>query len=546
MFLPFIIDYALEDEPIIHINEQEVQNPKEVMENLKSIINEEESKLTDRSDSDRPRYEDYVPLRSSSQDSRENDAFSSQIDNLRKQSQAAKEEDSRKTTASPKNNFADASTSNGSETEEKFDSKKKLEKLNKTQATEIDEWAFFEESENKVSKSSKKRQKRKLKKKAIQESLKAQEEQSKSELDDVTSPKADDLILSKENSKLTQEDNKVIPSPISNEKETQEATNSNGNSRKGSESEKSNAPEEEVPKSSWKEDSTLKNPSFPINPQEFDDFGFIEVKAKKKTEKEKKSKGKKDGKESWRKNKEKEPVEKKRPPPKENPNKAKSVIMPTEPIKKVINNVKQPEKVSTTPIQKVVTTVEKTTEGGNTKPKNKETTKVSLIIPSTTTAPTTKPKVLTPPSLKTAVSNPPASASGSASESETTSCTSKEVSQTSTSSNVNASENNNNNNHHHNHTSHSAPKSGHNNNGKGYKVYHPLSLTSPSLDPETIRIAKVKEYANEFFNKKFKNDIFKHVSDLTEGSNTIMKYRILAYQRLDYCIAKLFPSTWIT
>ena len=513
------------------------------MENLKSIINEEESKLTDRSDSERPRYEDYIPLRSSSQDSRENDAFSSQIDSLRKQSQAVQDEDSRKTTASPKNNFADASTSNGSETEEKFDSKKavnnnKLEKSNKeAPAAYNDEWAFLEESENKVSKSSKKRQKRKLKKKAIQESLKAQEEQSKSELDDVTSPKADDIIVSKENNMLNPEDTKANPSPISvqNEKETQEATNSNGNSRKGSESEKSSAPEE-IPKSSWKEDSTLKNPSFPINPQEFDDFGFIEVKAKKKTEKEKKAKGKKDGKESWRKNKEKEPVEKKRPP-REAPKAKPVVTAPAESTRKTTNNMK-PEKISTVPIQKVVTTIEKTVEGGQTKPKNKETTKVSLIIPSATAVTTTKPKVLTPPSLKTAVSNPPASASGSASESETTSCTSKEVSQTSTSSNVNASENNN---HHHNHhASHSAPKSGQN--VKGHKVYHPLSLTSPSLDPETIRIAKVKEYANEFFNKKFKNDIFKHVSDLTEGSNTIMKYRILAYQRLDYCIAKLFPS----
>lgn len=542
----------LNDEEII-VSEQEnnFQMQDQVQqENLKSIINEEESKLTDRSDSERPRYEDYIPLRSSSQDSRENEAYSEQIANLKRQQQAAKEADSRKTTTSAKNNFADASTSNGSETEEKFDpennkilsTKKakieekqaKIEKEEKIQENQgvVDDWALFEESENKVSKSSKKRQKRKLKKKAIQESMKAQEEQSKSECDAEadadTTPKTD----------TTSKENKFHPSPelktdssISNPKQA----DSKVSSRKSSEASE-NAKSEKDKKE--KAEDLTKSSAFAITPQEFDDFGFIEVKAKKKTEKEKKSKSKKDGKESWRRNKEKEAVEKKKPQkeaPKTKPviestttntKKSTAVLVSSNP-----NPIKLEKAASTPPVQKVVTTIEKTAEGGehsNSKPKSKEATKVSLIIPAAS-----KQKVLTPPSLKTAASNPPASGSSSASESETTSCTSKEVSQTSTSSIINPSEN-----HNSNHSSHSVPK-----NLKGPKTYHPLSLTSPSLDPETIRIAKVKEYANEFFNKKFKNDLYQHVSGLTEGSNKIMNYRILAYHRLTYCISKLFPNS---
>lgn len=515
-------------------------------ENLKSVINEEESKLTDRSDSERPRYEDYIPLRSSSQDSRENEAYSEQIANLKGRHQAAKEADSRKTTTSAKNNFADASTSNGSETEEKFDpetnsvlpTKKtkieenqiKIEKEEKIPENQgiVDDWTLFEESENKVSKSSKKRQKRKLKKKAIQESLKAQEEQSKSEFDAEadadadTTPKTD--TTSKENKLIATPEIKTNSS-LSNPKQA----DSKVSSRKSSEASENTKSEKD--KKEKAEDLT-KSSAVAITPQEFDDFGFIEVKAKKKTEKEKKSKSKKDGKESWRRNKEREPVEKKKPQ-KEAP-KSKLIVESTTTKKSTaapIHPIKLEKAASTPPVQKVVTTIEKAIEGGensNLKPKSKETNKVSLIIP-----PATKQKVLTPPSLKTAASNPPASGSSSASESETTSCTSKEVSQTSTSSTINPSEHN-----HNHHSSHSAPK-----NLKAHKTYHPLSLTSPSLDPETIRIAKVKEYANEFFNKKFKNDLYQHVSGLTEGSNKIMNYRIMAYHRLTYCISKLFPNS---
>jgi len=71
---------------------------------------------------------------------------------------------------------------------------------------------------------------------------------------------------------------------------------------------------------------------------------------------------------------------------------------------------------------------------------------------------------------------------------------------------------------------------------------HPLSISSPSIDIDSLKIMKVKHLAEEFFEKKFKKDIYSHVAKVTEDSNKMMAYRILAYKRIEYCLKKIFPS----
>jgi len=70
----------------------------------------------------------------------------------------------------------------------------------------------------------------------------------------------------------------------------------------------------------------------------------------------------------------------------------------------------------------------------------------------------------------------------------------------------------------------------------------PLSLKSPSLDTDVVKIAKVKMFTKEFFDKKFEKDIFDHVANLTEESNKVMPYRILAHSRIDYVIKQMFTG----
>ena len=69
-----------------------------------------------------------------------------------------------------------------------------------------------------------------------------------------------------------------------------------------------------------------------------------------------------------------------------------------------------------------------------------------------------------------------------------------------------------------------------------------LSLASPSIDFEALLVNKMKTLSREFFETKFKKDIYEHVASITEKSNKMMHSRILVYKRIDHCIAKTFPS----
>ncbi len=69
-----------------------------------------------------------------------------------------------------------------------------------------------------------------------------------------------------------------------------------------------------------------------------------------------------------------------------------------------------------------------------------------------------------------------------------------------------------------------------------------LKLSSPSLDFEALQLSKAKDLAKEFFDAKLERDIYEHVKVLTEGSNKLIKSRILVYKRIEHCVARTFPS----
>jgi len=69
-----------------------------------------------------------------------------------------------------------------------------------------------------------------------------------------------------------------------------------------------------------------------------------------------------------------------------------------------------------------------------------------------------------------------------------------------------------------------------------------LRLTSQPLDFDAIQLSKAKDLAKEFFDAKFERDIYEHVKVLTEGSNKLIKSRILVYKRIEHCVARTFPS----
>jgi len=463
----------------------------------------------------------------------------------------------------PNENFishtiADASTCNDSGTEEKCDSDKmqltdrieskthkcgsltplkegkdkdkesKSSKSNQESATnknssslQIDD-SWLEELDNKISKSQKKKQKRKAKKKAEQEQIKAEELEKEIQ----NSNSKNSLESSAES--IVEE----IPKP--KEKEIKvENTKQNNNAKKNNENKKTEK-QPEISVAVVKEESLAKTPTSATITETFDDFGFIEVKAKKKTpkelEKDKRSKGRKDGKEGGRrKRKDNEStsatataaVEKKNPP----------------------KESAKPRSPQNTEVKKSLATTEKTSPTPAT-----ETTEIhhksNVGIPKVIMA-TNKSnlKAAAPKPLKKTVSTIAVSSLENPTEpTEPIPALNKAMSQNNAATNSNTHSNI----HDHHHASHSVPSGRknekHEAHHKNHKPHHQLSLKSPSLDMETIRIAKTKEFAHEFFDKKFENDIYKHVVKLTDAANKMMVYRILAYNRLDYCIKHMFPS----
>jgi len=69
-----------------------------------------------------------------------------------------------------------------------------------------------------------------------------------------------------------------------------------------------------------------------------------------------------------------------------------------------------------------------------------------------------------------------------------------------------------------------------------------LSLKSPGLDLNVIKNTKMKEFARQHFEKKLENDIYEHVTRLTEKSNDMMPYRMMAHNRIDYCLKRIFSG----
>jgi len=496
-------------------------------------------------------------------------------------------------TRKPNENFishtiADASTCNDSGTEEKCDSdkmqltdridsknhkcgsltplkegkdkeSKSSSKSNQESATnknssslQIDD-SWLEELDNKISKSQKKKQKRKAKKKAEQEQMKAEEiekeiqnSNSKNSIESSTESIVDETPKPKE------KENKIENNSQNKQKETNNAKKNN-NIEITSQNKK---PEQqsEVSVAAAKDESHAKTPTsatISATAETFDDFGFIEVKAKKKTpkelEKDKRSKGRKDGKEGGRrKRKDNEPTPatsttaaaEKKNPPKESAAKPRSPQNTTETKKSLAT-----EKTSN-PNEKTITTTTTITET-ETHHKPNSTIGIPKVIMATNRS---NLKAAAPKPLKKTVSTIAVSSLENPTEpTEPIPALNKAMSQN------NATTNSNHNNTHaqenHHHASHSVPSGRKNQNHanhephhKSHKPHHPLSLTSPSLDLETIRIAKTKEFAHEFFDKKFESDIYKHVVKLTDEANKMMVYRILAYNRLDYCIKHIFPS----
>lgn len=73
-----------------------------------------------------------------------------------------------------------------------------------------------------------------------------------------------------------------------------------------------------------------------------------------------------------------------------------------------------------------------------------------------------------------------------------------------------------------------------------------LSVNSPSIDIGIIENTRVKGLAREFFDKKFDKDIFDHVTNLTEEANKMMEYRIASFNRIDYCVKKIFTGKFLS
>jgi len=69
-----------------------------------------------------------------------------------------------------------------------------------------------------------------------------------------------------------------------------------------------------------------------------------------------------------------------------------------------------------------------------------------------------------------------------------------------------------------------------------------LSLKSPCLDMNVIKNTKMKDLAKQYFDKKLEKDIFEHVARLTEKSNDMMPYRMMAHSRIDYCLKRIFSG----
>ena len=274
-------------------------------------------------------------------------------------------------------------------------------------------------------------------------------------------------------------------------------------------------------KDTWRDDTSIKSAGMSIITADFDDTGFIEVKAKKKPEKEKKMKTKKDNKDGWRKKKDKDTTEK-RKPTKENAQ-AKTSSKPIETKKRQLE--KPP--IKPTDILEKLKVVEKVIESEAPQKTNIGVSKI-IINPSFSS------KSNAPKPIKTNIPNDTFCGSDNSSEGEPVSSKTTNKSTTSHSSTNQSAQNATINN-----MVEPQPATQNQRNYRG----HPLSIASPSLDFDMIRISKAKDFANEFFNKKFETDIYKHVANLTEEANKMMDYRILAYKRLDYCIASLFQSS---
>ena len=237
-------------------------------------------------------------------------------------------------------------------------------------------------------------------------------------------------------------------------------------------------------------------------------------------------KTKKDNKDGWRKKKEKEATDKHKPI--RESTKPKLSLKPVE-VKKeptetlLVKSVSMNEKSSNT-------LLDKNPEVETTHKSNVGISKIIINPSYNSKANASKSSVSNP--VKTNVQTDVCCGSSNSSESEPTSSKTRNRSNTSHSSTNQSIQNSN---------STNTTEQNTVQNQRNYRGA-PLSISSPCIDLETIRIAKAKDFAHDFFNKKLETDIYKHVATLTEEANKMMECRILAYKRLDYCIASLFPS----
>ena len=446
----------------------------------------------------------------------------------------------------------------------------KIDELKSSQM--IEDWDF--DQDKKISKSMKKKLKRKTKKKADEELRRAQlEEEEKvpllSQVQDSNMDEAEEFMeksvemsddtisqdikshrssdkknkedkkpiitittnTSAKNNNNNKNQNKIKNTNNTNNKSnttnkakdnkniTPEKANAYDDSNTSSESEEEKIPEE-LKKDSKKEDLTI-NYATTIITEDFDDTGFIEVKTKKKDKeepvKEKKGRGKKSAKETSKKKKSEQEVKKNtkeaaKPKPVNSKSTTKESISATKTESansagatnsKVVEKV--PEKdvssKSNVGVAKIISS--------QVQPKKLPT--VTNVIKSNTSEPQ-KPlvKSKSEEEISTAKIERANSSNMNDAKSQIPVTTKLEK-------------------------SNSAIKS-------SGKVYHPLSIASPCIDFETIKVTKAKEYGNEIFRKKFEEDIFKYISALTLKANEMTNYRMIAYNRLNKCIADLFPS----
>lgn len=71
----------------------------------------------------------------------------------------------------------------------------------------------------------------------------------------------------------------------------------------------------------------------------------------------------------------------------------------------------------------------------------------------------------------------------------------------------------------------------------------PLSLKTVELDIEGLSQASLYNFVGKMFEAKLQEDIIEYVSNITQESNNMMVYRIVAFERLKFIVTNSFPST---